>query len=132
MTTLKRNTVKFAALAIGLVSATMVHAAGQVYFPYDAYEELSGTHATKISVTEKGDLPTIGLGQASVAYDAHEELSGTHAKNRGDGMGLAGKSGPAGEAGRAGSSRNSAVRSDLNKIPGDVADGCSRFLRCGE
>lgn len=129
-TAFKRNTLKLAALAVGLTGATMVQAAGNFYFPHDAYEELSGTHATKISTSEKAEPLKIGFGKQAVAYDAFEELSGTHAGKRGDVMGVAGKSGPAGEQGRAGLRRDSSVRSDLYKIHGDVAGGCSQYLRC--
>lgn len=129
MTTFKRNTLKLTVLAIGLIGATMVHAAGNVYFPYDAYEELSGTHATTIPRNEKAEAVKIGLGQPET-YDAYEQLSGTHAARSGDVMGAAGKSGRAGEEGSAGLKRSTSVRSDLHKIPGDVVDGCSRYLRC--
>jgi hypothetical protein len=131
MTTLfKRNTLKLAALAVGLAGATMVHAAGNFYFPYDAYEELSGTHATKITTSEKAEPLKIGFSKRSDGYDAFEELSGTHADKSGNVMGVAGKSGPAGEEGSPGQRRGNSVRSDLHKIPGDVADGCSKYLRC--
>jgi hypothetical protein len=131
MTTLfNRNTLKLAALAVGLAGAPMVQAAGNFYFPYNAYEELSGTHATKITTSEKVQLPKVGLGKTSFAYNAYEELSGTHANTRGDVMGIAGKSGPAGEEGSAGGKRGSSVRSDLYKIHGDVTGGCSQYLRC--
>jgi hypothetical protein len=130
MTTLfKRNTLKLTALAVGLIGATMVHAAGNLYFPYDTYEELSGTHA-RAATSEKAEPLKIGFGGQSVAYDAFEELSGTHANKRGDVMGVAGKSGPAGEAGSAGRTRDTSVGSDLYKIYGDVAGGCSQYLRC--
>jgi hypothetical protein len=131
MTTLfNRKILKLTALAIGLAGATMVHAAGNFYFPYDAYQELSGTHATKITTGEKTALPKVGLGKPSVAYNAYEELSGTHAYKRFDVVGVAGKSGPLGEAGSAGLKRDISVRSDLYNIHGDVAGGCSQYLRC--
>jgi hypothetical protein len=131
MTTLfKRNTLKFAAVAVGLVGVTMVHAAGNLYFPYDAYEQLSGTHAVKTVGSEKVTVPKVGIGKPPVVYNAYEELSSTHASSSADVMGVAGKSGPAGEAGSAGTKRDTSVRSDLYKIHGDVAGGCSQYLRC--
>jgi hypothetical protein len=131
MTTLfNRNTLKLTALAIGLIGATMVQAAGNFYFPYDAYEDLSGTHARTVSTTEKVEPLKMGFGKQAMAYDAFEELSGTHSNKRGDVTGVAGRSGPAGVEGSAGPKRDSSMRSDLYKIPGDVADGCSKYLRC--
>jgi hypothetical protein len=131
MTTLfNRNAMKLMALAAVMAAAPMAHALGSD--TYNAYEELSGTHASASVTQQNIETPAIGLGKVVryASYDAFEELSGTHANKRGDVMGTAGKSGPAGEEGSAGLKRDSSVRSDLYKIRGDVAGGCSQYLRC--
>jgi hypothetical protein len=109
---------------------------------YDAYEDLSGTHAnTKYSTKDgmrgrEGMEGEVGLSgkkaQSAIernvnAYDAYEELSGTHATKRMAQSGAQGRSGTEGSAGAAGRVTGP---SPLFKIPGDVENGCSKYLRC--
>jgi hypothetical protein len=105
---------------------------------YDAYEELSGTHANAKLFTLDGVRGREGMaGEAGVAgknnsfviemNQAYEELSGTHASKPTPQSGAQGRSGTAGESGAAGKAPSS---SPLFNILGDVADGCSKYLRC--
>jgi hypothetical protein len=105
---------------------------------YDAYEELSGTHANAIQAAQDGIRGREGMageigvtGKMSMpainSYDAYEELSGTHANKSPSPSGAQGRSGFEGQAGAAGKASGA---SPLFNLPGDVADGCSRYLRC--
>lgn len=128
-TLLKSNTFKFATLAAVLAVAPMVHAADSSI--NQAYEDLSGTHATPVMAQRSGEMQKKSSARF-VAADinaAYEDLSGTHgAKN--SQTGVAGKTGLTGEAGNAGAGRNFAPASVLFNIPGDVDGGCSQYLRC--
>lgn len=109
---------------------------------YNAYEDLSGTHANTQYATNdgmrgregmEGEVGLSGNKTLSVmernvnAYDAFEELSGTHATKSMAQSGAQGRSGSEGSAGAAG---NATGPSPLFKIPGDVENGCSKHLRC--
>jgi hypothetical protein len=104
---------------------------------YNAYEELSGTHADKTWMAPqgvrgkegiKGDAGVAGVkSSAAFAYDAFEDLSGTHANPVAAKVGMKGSSGVGGEAGMPGKATSG--WSPFN-IDGDVQDGCSKYLRC--
>jgi hypothetical protein len=67
---------------------------------YDAFEELSGTHA---SITPAQPIKTgFVRNTAFENYDAFEDLSGTHASVKPKARGMAGKPGEKGEQGSAG------------------------------
>jgi hypothetical protein len=133
---------KFTAIAILLSASLLSLPSAMAKGPaqYDAYEELSGTHPSTKYETKDGARGREGAegesGPAGMtskmqrnvnAYDAYEELSGTHATKRIAQSGLLGRSGSEGAAGVAG---KAAGVSPLFKIPGDVENGCSKFLRC--
>jgi hypothetical protein len=109
---------------------------------YDAYEDLSGTHAATMYDTKDGargregtegemgmaGKKSMGTMQRTMdAYDAYEDLSGTHATKR---TPSSGAQGPSGSMGVSGSAGRATDPSPLFRIPGDVADGCSKYLRC--
>ena len=106
---------------------------------YDAYEELSGTHAGKIQMAPEGVRGKEGTkGEAGAAgakpsaafvYDAYEDLSGTHAPSPSAKVGMKGSSGSQGEAGSSGKAASG--WSQFN-VDGDVQDGCSKYLRCSK
>jgi hypothetical protein len=135
---------KFTAMALlagaSLLVLPLAHAKGP-QAGYDAYEELSGTHANA-KYTQSGMRGREGAeGEAGSdggtmwskmkrnvnAYDAYEELSGTHASKRIAQSGAQGRSGTEGTTGAAGRITGD---SPLFKIPGDLDNGCSKFLRC--
>ncbi len=107
------------------------------YDAYDAYEELSGTHAGKTQLAAEGMRGREGSqGEAGMAgskpaaaipYDAYEDLSGTHATFPTVMAGLRGPSGRAGESGESGKVNGNWTRFNVG---GDAADGCSKYLRC--
>jgi hypothetical protein len=137
---------KFSAISLLLGVSLLLLPAAQAkgLDTYDAYEDLSGTHANTVYDTKKsGMLGREGMegetgpsGKTSVrtmrdnmnVYDAYEELSGTHATKRTFQSGAQGRSGAEGSAGLAGSKSTEA--SPLFRIPGDVENGCSKYLRC--
>jgi hypothetical protein len=103
---------------------------------YDAFEELSGTHASakwiapegmRGSEGTKGEMGMAGSKTAQPAYDAYEELSGTHPTPAAVKASMRGSSGLQGETGGAG--KVNSGWSPYN-TPGDVADACSKYLRC--
>ncbi len=109
---------------------------------YDAYEELSGTHANSY-IQSSGMRGREGMaGEAGPSgkpmlravrdnldvYDAYEELSGTHASKKSFQSGAQGRLGAEGATGLAGSKSTEA--SPLFRIPGDVDNGCGKYLRC--
>jgi hypothetical protein len=131
---------KLTAIAVltgfSLLMLPMAHAKGPA--AYDAYEDLSGTHANTYIQRDEGMRGREGMagesgpaGKASKRslgdYDAYEELSGTHAAKKMAQSGAQGRSGAEGTAGAAGRTTGP---SPLFKIPGDVEDGCSKHLRC--
>jgi hypothetical protein len=105
--------------------------------PYNAYEELSGTHAGKTQMAPAGARGKEGTqgetgaagakSNAAFVYDAFEELSGTHATSPAIKAGMRGSSGRVGESGQAGKVNGNWTRFN---VPGDVQDGCSKYLRC--
>ncbi len=139
---------KFTAISL-LVGASLLllpTAQAKGMSDYDAYDDLSGTHASKqYDPNQSGAQGREGMaGEAGPAgkkmlhamrdnmdvYDAYEELSGTHATKRTFVSGAQGRSGAEGAAGLAGSQSSDA--SPLFRIPGDVENGCSKYLRCGD
>jgi hypothetical protein len=122
---------------VSLLMLPMAQAKGPA--DYNAYEDLSGTHASTQYDTKDGMRGREGMagesGTAGVVsqrmvisgYDAYEDLSGTHAAKR---MAQSGAQGPSGAEGAAGAAGRATGPSPLFKIPGDVEDGCSRHLRC--
>jgi hypothetical protein len=110
---------------------------------YDAYEDLSSTHATTTPYDTKigargregteGEMGSSGKKSMSTmqrnvdAYNAYEDLSGTHMTRK---ISAPGAQGPSGAEGLIGSSGKATGPSPLFRIPGDVADGCSKYFRC--
>lgn len=136
---------KFTAVVLftgaSLLMLPLAHAKGP-QSEYNAYEELSGTHpSTKYETKDgargregaegesgpAGKKMMLNMGRNVDAYDAYEDLSGTHATKR---TAASGAQGPSGSEGVIGAAGRATGPSPLFKIPGDVADGCSRYLRC--
>lgn len=120
-----------------LINIPLAAANESINTTYNAYEELSGTHAGKTWVAPAGVRGKEGTqGEAGAAgakssaafvYDAFEDLSGTHAPSPSNKVGMRGASGSQGEAGSAGNATSG--WSPFN-VDGDVQDGCSKYLRC--
>lgn len=119
-----------------LLALPAAHAKGPLS-DYDAYEDLSGTHPGAKYTAPSGMRGREGAaGESGPAgkmtkytvdiNQAYEDLSGTHPTMQISQSGVQGRSGAEGQAGTAG--RTSA--SSLFNLQGDVANGCSKFLRC--
>ena len=125
-----RNVLGLSSVIAALAASPVVYAAfDAAYETNRAYEELSGTHAA--SPSPAASAPNKASGFAERAFwlnAAYEELSGTHASGKNNQMGFAGRVGEASARGDAGSTTSTA--SQLFRIEGDVADGCSKYLRC--
>ncbi len=110
----------------------------------EAYEDFSGTHVNTYKTAQEparmseGKLGPSGKegesgmsGSKTMRYDvdqAFEDFSGTHASPIAMAApGLQGRVGTSGERGAAG--RVLEIYSPFN-LPGDKADGCSKYLRC--
>ncbi len=121
-----------------LISIPLAAANQSIDTSYNAYEELSGTHAGKTQMAPegvfgkegtKGEAGTAGAkASAAFIYDAYEDLSGTHASSPTVKVGMKGSSGAGGEAGAPG---NTTTGWSPFNIEGDVQAGCSKYLRCG-
>ncbi|MGB8338099.1 MAG: hypothetical protein WCD07_07900 [Burkholderiales bacterium] len=131
---------KLTALALLASASILALPLAQAKGPaYDPYEDLSGTHPSS-QITQEGMRGREGaagergpegksmFGRPGVvgAYDAFEELSGTHATKR---IAQSGVQGPGGAEGRIGAAGRTSG-SPLYNLPGDVENGCSKFLRC--
>ncbi|MGB8339812.1 MAG: hypothetical protein WCE43_13250 [Burkholderiales bacterium] len=120
-----------------LATAAMISAPAAIAGSYDAYEELSGTHAGKTQLTAEGVRGGEGMkGESGKAGSkpslpnidqAFEDLSGTHPAAATEKAGMKGSSGQAGESGKAGKMAVEWTAFDIN---GDVQGGCSKYLRC--
>jgi hypothetical protein len=102
-----------------------------------AFEDYSGTHASTTPKTAEGMRGSEGMkGEAGMAgtktampdiNQAFEDYSGTHPTSAAMKTSMKGPSGLQGESGRAG--KTDSGWSPFN-LPGDVANGCSKYLRC--
>ncbi|MGB8338399.1 MAG: hypothetical protein WCD07_07095 [Burkholderiales bacterium] len=102
-----------------------------------AYENLSGTHPSTAPKTAEGVRGREGMkGEAGMASakrslpaidQAFEDFSGTHPTAAAVKAGMKGSSGMEGVSGSAGKAGSNWSQFNL---PGDMADGCSKYLRC--
>ncbi len=115
-----------AALILASAGISTAHAA------YDAYEDLSDTHARNTAqmqaglleesgATEKNNLSFFNINQP------YEDFMETRFIASASQPGARGRIGFEGKTGQAGSASAVLSRFDL---PSDVANGCSRYLRC--
>jgi hypothetical protein len=101
-----------------------------------AYEDFSGTHGNARQTAEgvrgsegmKGEAGMAGSKPALPGINqAFEDYSGTHPAAA---VVMAGLRGPSGRAGETGGAGKAAGDWSPFNIPGDVRDGCSKYLRC--
>jgi hypothetical protein len=108
--------------AAALLSPT-THAA------YDAYEELSGTHASAKQYVDTGMLGPASKTKQSF-FDVNQpyaDFMETPIVTLSQQSGAQGRIGYEGQLGAAGKTNS---ESSLFNLSGDLADGCSKFLRC--